>query len=104
MCILGDPLIVSQLLLLLLLLLLYCTVLYCTVLYCVFALQAQGLCQLMGGREALVCAIQQHGTVLAAHGPYTAAGASDVLGLPVPVVSKHFSTFHGLVAALSEAL
>jgi hypothetical protein len=66
--------------------------------------QAQGLCQLLGGREALVGAIQQHGVVLAAHGPYTAAGASEVLGVPVPVVSQNFSTFHGLVAALAEAL
>lgn len=74
------------------------------VLYGVLAAQAQGLCQPMGGRDALVGAVQQHGTVLAAHGPYTAAGASEVLGLPVPVVSKNFSTFHGLVAALAEVL
>lgn len=66
--------------------------------------EAQGLCQLFGGKQALVEAIQQHGVVLAAHGPYTAAGASDVLGLPVTVVSKNFSTFDGLVAALAEAL
>lgn len=58
----------------------------------------------MGGKDALFSAIQQHGTVLAAHGPYTAAGASDVLGLPVPVVSKNFSSFHGLVQALAGAL
>jgi uroporphyrinogen-III synthase len=66
--------------------------------------QAQGLCQLLGGRDALVSAVQRHGTVLAAHGPYTAAGAGDVLGLPVTVVSKNFSTFHGLVQALAQAL
>lgn len=66
--------------------------------------QAQGLCQLMGGRDVLVGAVQQHRTVLAAHGPYTAAGASDVLGLPVPVVPKNFSTFDGLVQALTQAL
>lgn len=42
----------------------------------------------MGGREALTAAVQRHGVVLAAHGPYTAAGAGDVLGVPVPVVSK----------------
>lgn len=66
------------------------------------ALQAQGLCILMGGREALTTAVQRHGIVLAAHGPYTAAGAGDVLGLRVPVVSKNFSTFDGLVAALAE--
>lgn len=50
--------------------------------------QAQGLCRLMGGRGALAAAVERHGVVLAAHGPYTAAGASEVLGLPVPVVSK----------------
>lgn len=58
----------------------------------------------MGGKELLVSSMQQHRPVLAAHGPYTAAGAADVLGLPVPVVSKDFSTFHGLVRALAEAL
>jgi hypothetical protein len=42
----------------------------------------------MGGREALADAVRRHGVLLAAHGPYTAAGASEVLGLPVPVVSK----------------
>lgn len=67
-------------------------------------LQAQGLCHLVGGRDCLVSAVQQHGVVLAAHGPYTAAGAADVLGLPVPVVSKNFSSFHGLVQALAQAL
>jgi hypothetical protein len=50
--------------------------------------QAQGLCRLMGGRDELAAAITRAGVVLAAHGPYTAAGASEVLGLPVPVVSK----------------
>jgi len=58
----------------------------------------------MGGKDVLVSCLQRHTVVLAAHGPYTAAGAGDVLGLPVPVVSKNFSTFHGLVRALSEAL
>jgi hypothetical protein len=52
--------------------------------------QAQGLCRLMGGREALVRSVQRHGVVLAAHGPYTAAGAAEVVGLPVPVVSKRW--------------
>jgi hypothetical protein len=42
--------------------------------------------------------------VLAAHGPYTAAGAADVLGLQVPVVSRDFSSFEGLVRALGSAL
>jgi hypothetical protein len=53
--------------------------------------QAQGLCRLMGGAEALASAVRRHGVVLAAHGPYTAAGAAEVLGLPVPVVSKRYA-------------
>ena len=40
--------------------------------------------------------------VLAAHGPYTAAGASAVLGVPVPVVPEDFSSFAGVVGALEE--
>ncbi|KAF8063700.1 hemD [Scenedesmus sp. PABB004] len=66
--------------------------------------EAQGLCLLMGGRDALAAAVRERGVVLAAHGPYTAAGAAEVLGLPVPVVSKSFATFDGLVAALGDAL
>ncbi len=42
--------------------------------------------------------------LLAAHGPYTAAGAADVVGLPVPCVSKDFSSFDGLITALGVAL
>jgi hypothetical protein len=53
--------------------------------------QAQGLCRLMGGRDALAAAVRAHGVVLAAHGPYTAAGAGDVIGMPVPVVSKRWA-------------
>ncbi|PNW72272.1 hypothetical protein CHLRE_16g675000v5 [Chlamydomonas reinhardtii] len=64
--------------------------------------EAQGLLQLMGGAEAFGAAVAAHGVTLAAHGPYTAAGAAAVLGLPVPVVSKNFSTFDGVVAALEE--
>lgn len=71
---------------------------------CVCVLQAQGLCLLLGGKPAVVQAVQQHRIPLAAHGPYTAAGAGEVLGLPVPIVSKSFSTFHGLVTALAEAV
>lgn len=67
-------------------------------------LQAQGLCLLVGGREVLVDLIQSHAVTLAAHGPYTASGAADVLGVPVPVISRNFSTFDGLVAALGLAL
>eukprot|EP00198_Chlamydomonas_reinhardtii_P006495 XP_001695831.1 predicted protein [Chlamydomonas reinhardtii] len=66
------------------------------------AVPAQGLLQLMGGAEAFGAAVAAHGVTLAAHGPYTAAGAAAVLGLPVPVVSKNFSTFDGVVAALEE--
>jgi hypothetical protein len=40
--------------------------------------QAQGLVHAMGGRQALVHACTQHRVLLSAHGPYTAAGASDV--------------------------
>jgi hypothetical protein len=58
----------------------------------------------MGGRAALAAAAARHGVLLAAHGPYTAAGASEVLGLPVPVVSQRFATFEGVVAALGEAV
>ncbi|GBF89716.1 uroporphyrinogen-III synthase [Raphidocelis subcapitata] len=66
--------------------------------------EAQGLCRLMGGRDALAAAVRRNRVALAAHGPYTAAGAGEVLGLPVPVVSRNFSTFEGVVAALSEAI
>jgi hypothetical protein len=68
------------------------------------ALQAQGLIQAMGGLEALTKAITAHSVLLAAHGPYTAAGVSETLGLPVTCVSTSFSTFDGLVAALEDAL
>lgn len=65
--------------------------------------QAQGLLQAMGGDAAqLAEMVQAHGVLLAAHGPYTAAGVADTLGLPVDCVSKDFSSFGGLVAALSQ--
>lgn len=57
---------------------------------------------MLGGDEAVRDALRRNGTLLAAHGPYTAAGAGQVLGLPVPCVSRNFSTFDGLVAALAE--
>jgi hypothetical protein len=41
-------------------------------------LQAQGLAQLMGGREVLAGLLSRHGVLLAAHGPYTAQGVSEV--------------------------
>ena len=42
--------------------------------------------------------------VLAAHGPYTAAGASEVLGggVRITVVPEDFSSFAGVVGALEE--
>jgi hypothetical protein len=58
----------------------------------------------MGGLPALSKAITTHSVLLAAHGPYTAAGVSDTLGLPVTCVSKSFSTFDGIVSALEEFL
>ncbi len=64
--------------------------------------QAQGLVALLGGVEALAAAVRTHDVVLAAHGPYTAAGAAAVTGLPVTVVSRNFSSFDGLVTALEE--
>ncbi len=48
--------------------------------------------------------VTRHGVLLAAHGPYTAAGAAEMVGLPVPCVAKDFSTFDGLVTALGVAL
>ncbi|PNH12852.1 hypothetical protein TSOC_000191 [Tetrabaena socialis] len=65
-----------------------------------FSSTAEGLVQLMGGTAAFAEAVVRHGVVLAAHGPYTAEGVRGVTGLPVPVVSRAFSTFDGLVAAL----
>lgn len=38
--------------------------------------------------------------MLAAHGPYTAAGVAAVIDLSVDVVGRAFGSFHGVVAAL----
>lgn len=57
----------------------------------------------MGSAEVVAQAVHDHGIVLAAHGPYSAAGASDVLGCPVDCVSQNFASFDGLVLALHEA-
>lgn len=46
--------------------------------------------------------VLKHGVLLAAHGPHTAQGSSGVLGLPVTCVSRDYSTFDGLVAALED--
>ena len=64
--------------------------------------QAQGFVQIMGGADVVQTAVQQHNIVLAAHGPYTAAGAGAVLGCNVPCVSQNFSSFAGLVLALEN--
>jgi hypothetical protein len=40
--------------------------------------------------------------VMAAHGPYTAAGVTEVTGIHVDVVGKAFGSFHGVVTALEE--
>ena len=40
------------------------------------------------------------GIVLAAHGPYTAAGVSAVTDLSVDVIGTAFGSFHGVVSAL----
>ena len=54
----------------------------------------------MGGTEPLRLALQNYQVLLAAHGPYTAAGVSDVLGLPVTCVSQNSASFDGLISAL----
>lgn len=66
--------------------------------------QAQGLSRLMGGADIVVEAVNEHDVVLAAHGPYSAAGASEVLGCPVNCVSQNFASFNGLLLALEAAL
>jgi uroporphyrinogen-III synthase len=66
--------------------------------------EAQGLVAMLGGAEVVREVVEQRGVILAAHGPYTAAGAGEVLGCAVPCVSRSFASFDGLVAALGEAL
>lgn len=66
-------------------------------------MQAQGLVRLMGGAEVIRKAVHEHGTVLAAHGPYSAAGASEILRCPVDCVNQNFASFDGLAFALEEA-
>ena len=58
----------------------------------------------MGGVELIQEAVERHGVLLAAHGPFTADGVSRVLELDVCCVSQDFSTFGGLVTALEEWL
>ena len=66
--------------------------------------QAQGLALLLGGVDAVASAVSRHNVLLAAHGPYTAAGVSSILNLPVTCVSSNFSSFAGLVSALEARL
>ncbi len=66
--------------------------------------EAQGLAAMLGGAARVRELVERGGVLLAAHGPYTAAGAAEVLGCPVPCVSRSFGNFNGLVAALGEAL
>lgn len=67
-------------------------------------IQAQGLQHLLTAyaRRGAWAALQRAGVPLAAHGPYTAAGVEATLGSPVDVVSRDFSSFRGLVAALER--
>lgn len=64
--------------------------------------EAQGLCLLLGGKQAVRDSVLRHGVVLAAHGPYTARGVQGVLDLEVPVVGRDFSSFAGVVDALEQ--
>lgn len=50
----------------------------------------------MGGDiETLAATLRSHQVLLAAHGPYTAAGVAETLGVSVGCVSKDFSSFDG---------
>ena len=69
---------------------------------CTF-LQAQGLARLIGSTEAIAMSVYKHGIVLAAHGPYSASGASEVLGCPIECVNQNFASFDGLAVALEQA-
>lgn len=57
----------------------------------------------LGGAEAIQKAVCEHGIVLAAHGPYSAAGASAILGCSVDCVNQNFASFDGLAVALERA-
>jgi hypothetical protein len=50
----------------------------------------------MGGdAERLAATLRSQRVLLAAHGPYTAAGVAEILRVPVGCVSKDFSSFDG---------
>lgn len=64
--------------------------------------EAQGLVHALGGADVLQDVIHRQGIVLAAHGPYTAAGVTSVTGLEVECIGRDFATFNGVVMALEE--
>ena len=50
----------------------------------------------MGGDvDVLAATLRSQRVLLAAHGPYTAAGVAETLGVPVGCVSKDFTSFDG---------
>lgn len=51
--------------------------------------QAEGLQQIMGGKEWLQKTLTKWSTVLAAHGPYTAAGGTGVSVRGTALVDMH---------------
>lgn len=65
--------------------------------------ESEALAKAMGGVETLRAAVNDHKVLLAAHGPYTAAGATAVLGLEVNCVSQRFGSFVGVLEALEGA-
>ena len=66
-------------------------------------LQVQGLASLVG-REKLVEASQRHRIILGAHGPATAKGVFDTIGVEVDCISSDSSTFEGMITAIAEKL
>lgn len=60
--------------------------------------EADALVRLIG-RQCISDAVNK-GTLMAAHGPQTAAGVSKALDLPIDCINKNFSSFAGLVQSL----
>lgn len=52
--------------------------------------------------EALQSMVQQQTVVLVAHGPYTASGVQDALGVEHVEVSRDFSSFQGIVHLIED--
>lgn len=63
---------------------------------------SQGLITAAGGLECVQTLLSESEVLLAAHGPYTAAGVAKTLGLDVPCVGRNFGTFDGVVAELER--